>query len=580
MTRVVPEAWQRLFNFCNQEEKTRRVFVRKKFILLLASAILALNITSCRIQENSRIMGQAENQYTKKNTDDVMDRGPVRGGTLKLFSTRPDTLNPILTNNLYVQKFSRLIFEGMVALDKKQKPVPVLVNHWDISNDGLTWTFHVRDNVMWHDNMALSAEDMEFTIETIMNGNLNSPYKKNVQNIAAFAAVNKNTLRLVLKKPNSFTAELMTFPILPKHYFVGEDMARTQRNMNPVGTGPYKFQSYSDESEIRLGTNENWWNSRNPVKNAPMLPYIAEISIRIYNTRSDSVAAFQAKDIDAAMIDLNDFVKFSGRSDLTMRRYPGKNFDFVAFDLTKPALWEKGVRQAISYAVDKVRLVNDVVPGEAVAADLPVLPDSWLNDGSRIYYGYDLNKAKELLAQNGWKKEGDVLYKFINGNITYLNFDMLVNEDNDIRYRFATRIAEQLKEIGIRVQVKKLQWDEELRQISSKRYDMALLGCSVSSIPDISFAYSTSEIYSGRNTAGYSNPAVDSYLEQILAENDSSKKKALFLNMKDIVNDEAPYIGLCFYNVGMVYNKRIRGSMNPHIWDEINDLPAWYIPVR
>ena len=108
---------------------------------------------------------------------------------------------------------------------------------------------------------------------------------------------------------------------------------------------------------------------------------------------------------------------------------------------------------------------------------------------------------------------------------------------------------------------------------------MVLIGCTVPSIPDISFMYSTSEIATGRNIAGYSNADVDSYLDKIRLENDASLKKAQFINMKSIINDELPYIGLCFLNNAVLYNKKVRGEMNPYQWDILSDLTRWYIPI-
>ena len=109
---------------------------------------------------------------------------------------------------------------------------------------------------------------------------------------------------------------------------------------------------------------------------------------------------------------------------------------------------------------------------------------------------------------------------------------------------------------------------------------MAVLGYKITSIPDISFAYSTGDILSGLNVSGYSNPLVDSLLEQIKLENDLTSKQFLIRELKNIVNDEVPFIGLYFYNNAVIYNQKLRGIMNPIVWDKFNDITKWYIPVK
>jgi len=173
----------------------------------------------------------------------VKDSGPVKGGELNLFSTKPDTLNPLLTKNVYVKDFLGLIYESLFKLDRDQKAVPVLADEWEVSDDGLIWTFKIRSDVHWHDGMPLTADDIIFTIKTIQNSNIDSVYKSNTKNIAACTIVSRNTVRIFLNEPDSFLKERLTFPILPSHYYIGEniEIPGSEKNMTPMGTGPYCY---------------------------------------------------------------------------------------------------------------------------------------------------------------------------------------------------------------------------------------------------------------------------------------------------------------------------------------------------
>lgn len=567
--------------------------MNKKTLFLTLTIIISILLTSCAALINQDADGEKEKEYNfLSSQDDVIDNGPVKGGVLKLYSTTPDTLNPILTNNIYVRDYSRFIYESLVMLDKNQKAVPLLAYKWETSYDGLMWTFYIRDNVYWHDNTPFTAEDVAFTMNAIISSP-NSSYKTNVSNIAEFSAVNSKTFKVVLKEPNAFTAEQMTFPILPKHIFEGESLADSPKNNSPVGTGPYKFMEYKQDLHVKLKSNENWWkneekdedeNTYNSDKTDKKdeadlsLPYIGEIEIRIYDKTKNSTNAFQGGDVDLLTIDRSLWSKFNGRPDIKLKKYTSNEFEYIAFNVNNKILKFPEVRQAIAYAIDKTWIINHLLPGEAVASDLPVIPDTWLNDTNAVYYNVDREKAKKLLEDSGWKDNKGVLYKRINGAYTSLKLNMLVNEDNDMRMKVAEEIKKQLKEIGIELTIKQMSWDNEFKYINRKNFDMVLIGCQVTSIPDISFMYSSEG--GALNISGYKNEEVDKYLKKIKEERDDSVRKACFTAMKGLINQDVPYLGLYFYNDAVIYSKKIKGEFAPYLWNEYYDFTKWYIPVK
>lgn len=554
--------------------------MRKACLLLLVLFIISTGLTSCDIRNSINSGKKDENGLnSSQNEGDVMDKGPVKGGVLKLFGTIPDTLNPVLTKNVYVRDFSKFIFESLVTLDKNQRPVPELADKWEVSTDGLNWTFYIKDNIKWQDDMPLSAEDVEFTLDTILNAKTDSVYKKNLENISAYTSIGRNMLKVILKEPNSFTAELMTFPIISKHYFVGEDMGTTKRNMVPMGTGPYKFLSYDGKNLIKLMLNEKWWKVEQAANKDEVLPYISELDIVLYKNSKDALNAFQTNDIDVTFIESGDFSKYNGRSDLALKKYPSNNYDFISINLSNPVLGDKNVRQALAYAIDKVGVINKVMQGEAVAADIPVIPDTWLYSSDILYYNPSSVKAKEILTENGWKENKDGIFgKSINGVLRSMTFDILVNDDNETRLKVAEEIQSQLERSGIKLNIVKIKWDDQFKKIKAKQYDLALLGLSVPSVEDVSFAYSST--MTETNTAGYKNADVDSYLKQIMSESDDAKRRTLFHNMRSLINEDVPYIGLYFYYNAVLLNKDVKGGSSPYLWGKYNDFARWYIPIQ
>ena len=520
------------------------------------------------------------------NKDALMDQGPVRGGTLRLFSTYPDTFNPVTTSNIYVREMLLNIYEGMVRLDNHLNPVPVLAEKWTVSEDLTTWTFTLKKDVFWQDNIPFTAEDVEFTVDAILKYGWQSSYRSSIDNIAAFVAVDKYTFKISLKTPNAFTAEMMTFPILAKHYYLGEDFATTEKNSKPMGTGPYRLVSYEPKKFVMLIMNDKWWGTKGIKKEDVQLPYITELQYNLYEVGKDEVNAFQDSDIDVSGISNLNASKYRGRQDLIIRKYPNRDYDFIAFNLSKPALSVKAVRQSIAYAIDKNKLLNDVMDGQVTLSDMPAIPNTWISDKTKNFYEYDIDKAKKILSDDGWKQTQYGLYRYVDGNYAQLTFELLVNSENDSRVHVAQYLADELSKIGIQVTLKKVDFNTFQGLLASKNYDMAIVGSKVPLTPDFSFLFASwnnrarsSYCY---NIAGFRNTNMDNLLANIMSTRgtleDSTKLKQIYGDIRSMAMEELPYLGLYFYNDSIISSKKIRGAISPSVTDRYNNITRWYIP--
>jgi len=569
--------------------------MKQKLRALSIFFVICMLLSACTVNLDRNIAVE-EDIYEDKY--DVIDRGPVKGGSIRLFSTPIDTLNPILTNNVYVQDFLGFVFEGLYSINNEQQLVPVLAKSSMLSADGLTLTVYLRDNIKWHDKMPFKPDDVVFTINTLLDKNFTSVYKKNVQYIES-ASSSGNSVIIKLKQPYSLIKYELTFPILPAHHFLNEKLTdkKSKANLSPVGTGPYVFNSYSEESGVKLTLNEDWWNAEenkleevgNPSEDTTdetysqskksnlKLPYLSTIEVKILNNISSAYAAFQSRDIDVLPAQYSEYRKYIGRTDMTLKRYPGKNYEFLCLNTKKGILTDKRIRNALNYLIDKKQLVDTAASGIATPAEIPVNPNSWIYQIVKFDQDNQQNKAKELLKQSGYVLDSKNRY-VKKGSKNVLTLKMIVNEGNSLRFSTATEISTQLEKKGIVVNVVKLPWDKYLNALKTGAYDLALSGYRISSVPDLSFAYSSAEIQSGLNIAGYSNPTVDQYLQQILMESNTETQKSLYKSLLNIVVEDRPYIGLYFINEGMMYGKNIRGAVNPYAWDKYNDITKWYLP--
>ncbi len=502
--------------------------------------------------------------------DIVIDQGPVKGGTVRLFSTNPDTLNPLYTKNRYVRDVLWLVYEGLVRLDKNGRAVPCLATSWTVSEDRLEWTFRLRDRVYWHDKKPFTADDVVYTIKTIRENTVDSIYKVNLSNLAGVTAPNKNTVKIKLVEPDSFLPELLAIPIIPKHKHDGDDFKnlRSSRNMTPVGTGPFVFSSFKDNSLIRLEAYKNWWDGKRIKDSDITLPYLDAIEVAILPTLDDALAKFQTGEIDVVPVAENTGNKYSYRNDLIIRRYADREFDYLLMNPRHSLLKNADFRKALVYSIDKNELVNSVLPGEAMAADLPISPENWVINTGIISYVPDSAEAVKILKKLGYTNKDGVMVR----NNAPLALELLVNSGNGSRIKVAENIKKQLAEVGIEIQIKAVNASQLKYAIENGYYDIALIGCRVPSVPDISFLYGTG------NISGYSNPEVDRLLSEIKLEHDAEKKKMLFSDLKRIINEDIPYIGLYFKTNAIIYNKRIKGDMSPAYHYIYNDIAQWYIP--
>ena len=579
-------------------------------IFLLSSCQTGLGTEQLQLQQ---YYGENDEEQYKADYD-ILDKGPVAGGVLNLFTTEPDTLNPILTKNTYTSDFLSFVYEGLTRLDEKQKAVPQLSDTWSVSADGLVWNFHIRDGVKWQDGQPFTAPDAEFTIQTLINPAIDSVYKPLLMNIAACSAVDPSNLRIVLKKPNSFMPEMVTFPIIAKHQFMQTDVLSASNNFNPIGTGPYQYVSYSKNKKVELKSNINWWYLNVEDSKAKDGMYMETINVNIFSDSDEAMGAFQTGEIDTFEIETSDFEKYEARSDLIIKKYTSRNYEFLAFNLENPVLADIYVRKAITLAIDNDRIIKNILPGEAVASDIPVLPDSWISDIEGVSTGTaainsvpessikaDISQngttmettaaitaktPKEALLQGGWKESKTGYYKVFSGVRKYLKFELIVNSNNSLRVRVAQDVCTQLEQAGITAVCTQIQWSDFLTKLNTAKFDMAFTGCRIPQIPDISYLYSNSYLptalpasyESARNISGYFNMQLDANITAMFNENDPDKRKALYRTAKQVITYDAAYLGLYFLRNAMVYSKNIRGPLQPDTWNRYKDMTHWYKP--
>ena len=528
---------------------------------------------------------------------------PVEGGQVVLPLTTLSTLNPLITENKSYYHFSKLIFESLFEFDEDLNVVGQLAESYNIKNDGRTIEIKLKDNIFWHDGEKLKSEDIAFTVNTIKYANTDNTYKKmftdalgsyrpsDIRRIMDVSIVDDRNIIINFDREFNNNLEVLTFPIIPKHIFSkgngnnGFIRALEAEDYNIVGTGPFKFESYEKMKEITLKANEEYRDGR---------PYISEVIGRILGSEEDVLTAFETGQINMATTIGVDWEKYHNNNRIKILEFVSPNYEFLGFNFSKEIFSGEsgqGLRRAIAYGIDRQAIIQKVYLGHGTQTDVPIHPDSWLLSQESNSFGYDLDAAKNELKQLGWTDaNSDGILE--DGNGENISLSILTNSYNPMRLKMAQMIKDDLIKIGIAASIKvedvkqdvskediETQWQEVNEDLAKGDYDIALLGWELSLIPDLSFAFHSSQIPYNTNFIKYSNENMDAILEGIFIRGTREEKKNSYSELQKFIVTDLPYVSLFFKNKALLIDKKIVGELNPAFFNPYKGIEKCYIPT-
>lgn len=294
-----------------------------------------------------------------------------------------DTLNPLKTKKLHVSYVLQLIYEPLFSYDEENQITPVLAESF-MKRDDLTWIIRVRDDIEWHDENKFTAQDVKYTINNLINPNVESVYKANVDNILNIEVIDENNLIINLKEQDPYLLSKLTFPILSKNYFVESDIDEFQANQM-IGTGPYKCVAEYDSS-IVLTSNENWWRKEN-IK-------LKTINLKKYATYSEAIKAFKATEIDMILTNMYDWKEKFGFIGINSYKFENTEYEVLIPNIENKILSDSSVRKAILYGINRANIVSDVYDENAVISEIPIMSYSKY---AEVNAEYNVETAKQIL---------------------------------------------------------------------------------------------------------------------------------------------------------------------------------------
>lgn len=476
-------------------------------------------------------------------------------------------LLPLLASDSTSGDISGLIFNGLTKYDKDIKVTGDLAESWEISRNGLQIIFHLRKGVKWQDGVEFTADDVIFTYNAVTNPKVPTPYGSNYGPVKDIKKTDDYTVRVDYKEPYAPALESWGMGIIPKHILEGKDISEERFSRNPVGTGPYKLKEWVTGQKIALEAFDDYFEARPGINKyvARVIPDTATMFLELKFGGIDFMGLTppQYKLKSGTKLFNKYFQRF---------RYPSFGYTYLGYNLLDPKFADKRVRKALTLAINKKDIIEGTLLGYGTPCTGPFPPESWAYNTNVRDLEYDPEKSRKLFSDAGWAPGRDgILHK--DGNP--FRFTLLINQASDVRIKTAQIIKENLKKVGVEMDIKVLEWQALLHEfIDKKRFEAVIMGWALSRDPDIYDIWHSSKTKEGEfNFISYKNEEVDRLLIEGRSTFDFRKRKAIYNRIHEILAEEQPVTFLFVPDALPVLHKRFRGV-------EKAPLGIWYDFIR
>ncbi len=502
---------------------------------------------------------------------------PVQsGGTLiDAMIGEPSGLISMIAGESASSAISSNIFNKLLKYDKNLDLEGELAESWQISTDQKTITFKLKPNLKWSDGQPLTSTDVLWTWQAVIDVKTGSPYASDYQLVKKAEAPDPLTFSVTYEQAYAPALDSWAgLQILPEHLLAGQDLHTTAFARNPVGSNYYKLDSWTHGENLKL--------SRNPAS------VLGQAKIDNFVTRiiPDSSAQFlelMADNIDSMALDPIKYARIIParpelKQKLALYKELGNSYTYMGFNLKHKPFDDARVRRAINYAIDKQEIIDGVYLGLGINIASPYKPGTRWSNPDLKPYPYDPAKAKALLQEAGFiDSDGDGV---LERNGKPFSFEIITNQNKE-REKSAVLIQRRLKEVGIDVRIRAIEWASFIsRFIKTGDFDVVVLGWSLGLDPDQYNIWHSSQQAPGQfNFIGYNNPAVDKLLEQGRLELNPDKRMKIYHEFARVLLEDSPIVYLSAGYGLTAIHKRVKGIDNPAPpagigWNSYD----WYIP--
>jgi peptide/nickel transport system substrate-binding protein len=450
----------------------------------------------------------------------------TRGGNLRIaLDSDLGNLDPMVSGQVVDRQVMYNMYDSLVSVDTSLKITPSLAESWDISADGLTYTFNLRKGVTFHDGTEFNAEAVKFTFDRYQNGQ-GSVRKSDLDSVSKIEVVDPAKIKLTLKAPNApLLATLVDRAgMILSPAAIQKGGADFTRNPLGAGSGAFKFVEWKKDDRLVLERNDKYWK-KDAAGNA--LPYLDRVTYRPIVDDVVRSTNLKTGDIDVAnVVAARDVEELSKNNDLNFKFISSTGYTGLRLNATTEPFNNKALRQAVGFALDANQLFKTAYFSVGAIAQGPIPPSSWAFDPNFKPYTRDLTKAKAKLTEGG-KPNG-------------FTFKVFATAGSPQTQQIAEIIRDQLADVNIKMEIEQLEFPKIVESTRAKTFTSALIGWSGRIDPDGNM-FAHFKTGGSNNDSGYSSPEVDKLLDQARAVSNQDERKKLYQEAQKIIMEDLPY---------------------------------------
>ncbi len=524
---------------------------KAKLLFIFFIIILGI-ITFFVIKQNEEVKQREEEYIAKTNEQNQITE-------IKIGIAGLDTINPLISNNKNVHDVSKLIYEPLIMLNEEYKAEGVLATEWAKQSD-TSYIIYLKENVKWSNGKKFTAYDVKFTIDMLKQ--YSTSYSYNVEEVSSVEIIDDYSIKINLKNEVPFFEYYLTFPILSKEYYSGEDFLTTSKNSAPIGTGMYKI-SLVEQTYLTLEKNTNWWNKETELK-------INKININLYSTIDEVYNSFKLGNIDMINTSNINVKEYIGELGYNEKISSGREHTFLILNNENQILSNQAVREAIIYSIDINSIVNNVLANTVIQSDFPLDNNNWIIKEQDSGSKYNLNQAKSVLLEDGWVYKNSKWQKTENYTTKYLELNLLIKASDATKVAVAENIKTQLENQGIRINILYAGDEDYSKAIEAKSYDICLATMIMSQTPSLE------SFFGENNYANYYNEQILNMLKEVKNTSDEQILLERYKTLYDTYKSEIPYISLYNNKQTVAYNSELSGNIYGNWYYQFYGIETWY----
>jgi peptide/nickel transport system substrate-binding protein len=487
----------------------------------------------------------------------------------------PATLNFVTGTDVWQSLVARFVADSLVDDGERLEPVPRLASSWEFSEDRKVLTFHLRQAVRWHDGHPFTARDVLFTYAKLRDPATHARADF-LQDVAEVTAPDDLTLRVVYREPTVLALDAWKFPILAEHLFSRGDFLASPVHQSPVGTGPFRFDSWKHGREIVLSANRDYFLGP---------PRLDRIILKIIPSRATQFQALLTGEIDWSSIPPEEWDTRKSQAEFRRRyhlfEYPALYLYYIAWNEKTPFFADARVRNAMTLSLDRAGYVRKAYRGAGTVAVTTFHPRQFGFDPGLLPLPYDPERAAALLDAAGWGRDPGGGPRRRAGK--RFRFELLIFQGNPVQEQIAALLQESLSRLGVEMEIRALDFPALLDRLQRHDFEAAFSGWSLTPDPDPTPFFHSDPALGPSNYVAYSDAEIDRLLVDGRHAFDPAKRRAIYRRVQEILGRDQPYTFLFFPIQRLALDSRFRGARATAAGSPLRAFPgilSWYVPAE